>query len=504
MMNNNIILNASLPQLIKSLLKPECYPHPTHTIELIETHISWLLLAGEFVYKIKKPITLPFLDYGTLEKRRACCEAELHLNQRYAPDIYLEVVTIVGTVEHPYINSDGVCIEFAVKMRRFDTSDRLDHVCDRGELQAKHIHDLAKVIATFHSNTAKANVNSPYGSPERVIAPMLENFNELRSMISNHECITKLDALEVWTQQEFEHLTPKLIGRKTDGYIRECHGDLHLGNLVLINGYVRLFDCIEFNEEFRWIDVVSDIAFTYIDLLDHHQAGLAGRLLNDWLCLSGDFDGMLIFRLYAVYRALIRAKVAAIKAEQCHEDTSEVHRYIVLAEQIASPPKAKLIITHGLSGSGKTTAANTLLLNDNYGCTICLRSDIERKRLFGLTATDKSNSTLAGGIYTQEAHHLTYLRLHDIAESLLVTGWSVIVDAAFLKYTERTDFHNLAIKSGVDFHILAPKATLEELRIRILDRLEKGHDASEATIEVLEHQVATFDPLKKDELSYLV
>lgn len=160
MENNNSLYNESLPQLIKALLKPESYPHSAQHVELIETHISWLLLAGEFVYKIKKPITLPFLDYGTLEKRHAFCKAELRLNQRYAPDIYLEVIAIAGTPENPNFNDDGAPIEFAVKMRRFDEAGRLDRMCARGELQTTHISDLAEVIVCFHHDAAKAEVNT--------------------------------------------------------------------------------------------------------------------------------------------------------------------------------------------------------------------------------------------------------------------------------------------------------------------------------------------------------
>jgi uncharacterized protein len=502
--NNSLICNETLPQLIKALLKPENYPHPVQQVELVETHISWLLLAGEFVYKIKKPITLPFLDYSTLEKRHRCCEAELRLNQRYASDIYLDVVAVVGSPENPRFSGDGAPIEFAVKMHRFDEAGRLDHVSDRGELQPKHVSELAEVIVTFHRNADKANGHSLFGFPDKVIAPVLESFNELQALISDPKCLAKLDSLEAWVRAEFNRLVPLFLLRKAGGYIRECHGDLHLGNLVLIDKHLRLFDCIEFNEYFRWIDVVSDVAFAYIDLLDHQQPGLAGWFLNEWLTLSGDFDGMPVFRFYAVYRALVRAKVAAIRAKQNHGDISEVQGYIALAEQIVSPPKIKLIITHGLSGCGKTTAANNFLLDDSFGCTIRLRSDVERKRLYGLAITEKSGSPLGGGIYVKEAHQLTYRRLYDLAERLLIAGWSVIVDAAFLKHEERRDFLALASKSGADFHILAPKATLAELRVRILERLKKGHDASEATIEVLEHQIATFDPLNEDELSFLI
>lgn len=501
-------MHEPLPLIIKALLEPECYPHLVQHVELVETHISWLLLAGEFAYKIKKPITLPFLDYGTLVKRHACCDAELRLNRRFAPDIYLDVVAIVGTPENPRFggngDDEGTPIEFAVKMRRFDEAGRLDHVCARGELELTHISSLAGTIVTFHRNAAIADVTTRFGTPDEVMAPALENFKELHSLLSDKECRTKLDALLAWTRAEFNRLTPQFAARKAAGQIRECHGDLHLGNIVLIDGRVTLFDCIEFNEDLRWIDVASEISFTYIDLLDHQQPRLAGWFLNEWLRCSGDYDAMPLLRYYAVYRALVRAKVAAIRAGQNQGDISETRKYIMLAERLTSPPKPRLVITHGLSGCGKTTASTPLLLDDASGGTIRLRSDVERKRLFGLTATAKSHSALDGGIYTQAAHLRTYYRLHELAQGLLAAGWSVIVDAAFLKRAERSLFRALATQEGVEFRILAPQASPAQLRARVAARLKKEHDASEATLEVLEQQMAVIEPLDADERNYLL
>lgn len=494
---------ASLPSIIKALLEPERYPDLAQRVELIETHASWVLLAGEYAYKIKKPITLPFLDYGTLDKRKSCCEAELRLNQRFAPDIYLDVVSIVGAPENPRLSNSGTPIEYAVKMRRFAEAGRLDHVCTRGELEPAQVSALADAIIRFHHNATIAPHNTRFGSPDEVIAPVLENFKELNALLSDAKCKVRLDKLLAWAQIECKRLAPHFAARKAAGKVRECHGDLHLGNIVLIDGQVTLFDCIEFNEDFRWIDVASDIAFVYVDLLDHHQPGLAGWLLNEWLSLDGDYNAMPVLRFYAAYRALVRAKVAAIRAQQNQGDISETLEYIALAERITSLPKQKLIITHGLSGCGKTTVSTLMLLNDKTGGMLRLRSDIERKRLFGLTTTSKSNSSLDSGIYRQEAHQLTYQHLYDLAKELLNTGWSVIVDAAFLKRAERANFHLLATQVGIGFSILAPQSTPQQLRARVAARLESGHDASEATIEVLEQQMRFIEPLDEHELHYV-
>lgn len=497
-------MHAPLPNIIKALLEPERYPDPAQRVELIETLISWLLLAGEFAYKIKKPITLSFLDYGTLERRRVCCEAELRLNRRFAPDIYLDVVAIVGTPDNPRFGDEGAPIEFAVKMHRFDEAGRLDRVCARGELAATQVSALADAIIAFHRDAAIPPFQTRFGSPNEVLAPMLANFQELNTLLSDEECRIKLGALLTWTHQEFNRLAAHFAARKAEGHVRECHGDLHLANLVLIDGRVMLFDCIEFNEDLRWIDVANDIAFTYVDLLDHHQPGLAGWLLNEWLSGSGDYDAIPVLRFYAAYRTLVQAKIAAIRAGQAQADISETREYIALAERLTSPPKPCLIITHGLAGCGKTTESTRLLQGGTKALTIRLRSDVERKRLFGLAASARSNSPLDGGIYGQEAHRLTYRRLQDLAKQLLEAGWSVIVDAAFLKRIERATFRALATQAGAEFHILAPQVSTAELRARIVARLEQGHDASEATLDVLELQMASIEPLDADERNCLL
>ena len=500
----------SLPPLIEALCEPTRYPDPAPRVEWIETHASWLLLAGDFAYKIKKPITLPFLDYGTLEKRRECCTEELRLNRRFAPALYLEVVALHGTLENPRFDGAGDPIEFAVKMRRFDEAGRLDHVCARGELTPEHLSALADAVVNFHRNAASASADTRFGSPALVLNTALKNFTELLSpelqIFFDTTYPARLDALHAWTRREGERLTPYFLARQAAGRIRECHGDLHLGNLVLINGQLTLFDCIEFNEDFRWIDVASDIAFTYVDLLDHRQPGLAGGLLNEWLNRSGDYEALPVFRFYAVYRALVRAKVAAIRGRQNKgpNDFSEVLDYVTLAERLVAPPKPRLIITHGLSGCGKTRASTRLLLGDSYAATLRLRSDVERKRLFGLAATASSGSPTAGGIYGQDANQRTYQRLHDLARQTLADRWSMVVDAAFLKRAERDAFRALASEMGADFFILAPQATPAQLRERIQARLAKGRDASEATLDVLEKQRIWIETLDADEANLLL
>ncbi len=511
--HGNMAPHPNLPPLINALLDPARYPDPAAGVEMMQTHISWVLLAGDFAYKIKKPLTLPFLDYGTLEQRRVCCEDELRLNRRFAPELYLDVVAIGGTPEQPTLGRlgqpvTGDAIEYALKMRRFDEAGRLDHVCARGELTNGHIRQLSDAVLAFHVAAAVAAPDTPFGAPAQVLAQALENFDELETLLKRPEDQRQLAALRAWTQASFARLQAQFGARKAQGFVRECHGDLHLGNLVLIDGHVTLFDCIEFNQALRWIDVASEIAFTYIDLLDHGHAGLAASLLNQWLSDTGDYAAATLLRFYAVYRALVRAKVAALRvAQDAGNDAGDyaaARAYLALAQRVANPDKACLTITHGLSGSGKSTVAMQRLLADPCGNTVRLRSDVERKRLFKLAAQESSASPLDGGIYHQDASKLTYQRLADLAAQLLAAGWSVIVDAAFLRRAERERFRALAEQAGVEFAILAPQATAQELASRIESRQAQGQDASEATLAVLEQQMGVIEALDAEELAMVL
>ncbi len=429
----------------------------------IETHISWVLLAGGFAWKVKKPLTLPFLDYSTVDKRRVCCEEELRLNRRFAPQLYLEVVDLNG--------------EPAVKMRRFDEAQRLDHVCANCDLTGAQLSTFARDLSAFQ---AAVPPTSTFGSPDTILADALENFEELERLLP--DAVGHLGRLKQWTQEEFARRQSDFVRRRAQGYIREGHGDLHLGNLVLLDGRIVPFDGIEFNAGFRHIDVASEIAFTLLDLLDHQRPGLATWLLSEWLTYSGDFDALTVLRFYLVYRALVRAKVAALQ-----ENRDDSLNYLSFALRLIQPPTPTLTITCGLSGSGKTYLSSRRLASADFLHTVRIRSDVERKRLHGLSP----EATSGGTIYGPAATLRTYAHLAEVAEHALRAGWSVIVDAAFLKRAERTAFARLAGALGVGFALLAPEATPETCAARLAAR--RG-DASEATPAVLADQLRWFEP----------
>ena len=487
-----------LPPLIAALLDPARYPHPAASVALVETHASWILLAGEVAYKLKKPITLPFLDYGTLARREACCRAELELNRRLAPDLYQEVVPIGGTEHDPRLGARPA-IEWAVRMQRFDEAGRLDHVAARGELHPEQLAQLAATVHAFHAAAASAAPGSRFGTPAAVIGAARENFVELRELLAAADQ-PLVERLAVWTEEEFARRRADFVSRKSGNRIREGHGDLHLGNLALIGGRVVPFDCIEFNDDFRWNDPASEVAFVWIDLLDHGKPGLAAWFLTAWMEASGDVAAMAVLPFYAVYRAVVRAKVAALRSRQespadAERELAAARDYLALAMRIAAPQAPTLEITCGLSGSGKTTASTARLLASADGRLIRVRSDVERKRLFGLNPLD-SSAAVPGGIYGEEANRRTYGRLGALARTLLVAGWPVIVDAAFLRRSERLDFSALAAEAQVEFRILLAEAPVETLRQRLQARTG---DASEATLAVLEHQIGWFEPPGADE-----
>ena len=235
---------------------------------LIETHISYVLLTGQFAYKIKKAVELGFLDFRSLAARRLDCEEELRLNRRLAPKLYLDVVEIKGSVEAPALGGAGPVIEYAVKMREFSQEALASRMLARGELSAAHIDALAAKVAAFHQSACVAAIGGPLGTPENVLSTALQNFVQIRPLLDTHAEVADLDALAAWTQHQHAACAASMVQRRGEDFVRECHGDLHLGNIAFFEHELTIFDCIEFSEGMRWIDVMSEVAFTAMDLRD--------------------------------------------------------------------------------------------------------------------------------------------------------------------------------------------------------------------------------------------
>ncbi len=495
-------------QLIKSLQNPVLFDHPVIKFEVIETHISWVLLTGQYAYKIKKPVNFGFLDFSTLEKRQFYCNEELRLNRRLAPKLYLEVITISGSELNPEINSSGPVIEYAVKMLQFPQDTQLDRLLINHRLNKEIMVLLANKIANFHLTINTIDTNSDFGNFEHVRQPVLDNFLHIRTNIKNKDILSRLTLIENWSKQQFERWSDLINQRKEGGFVRECHGDMHLRNIAFWDNEIIIFDCIEFNKNFYWIDVISEIAFLIMDLDDRNQERLALRFLNHYLEITGDYGGLKLLRFYKVYRALVRAKVNAlrigqenIESPEYKETTNEFLQYIDLANQYIQPNNPCLLINHGLSGSGKSFCTSLIL--DKYPA-IKIRSDVERKRLFKMTQADDSSTSVGHGIYTKKATEKVYAHMVDLAEGLLTEGYSVVIDAANLKSEQRQLFAELGKSLNIPFVILNYHADVNILKERVYQRSKHQKDASDATIDVLEHQINNYIPLSTEEKTITV
>ena len=494
--------------LLRGLMRPQSYPHAVGTIERIETHISIVLLTGRYAYKIKKPLSLGFLDFSTLAARRHFCEEELRLNRRLVPDLYLDVVAICGSPDAPYLASRdaGGALEYAVKMQQFPQRALLDRMLSSGELTGLQVNELAQIVAVFHAKVARATSEDPYGTPASVAAPMRQNFTQMRAFLQAQGESQALDELEQWSLAEHAALAPLMEQRHRDGHVRECHGDLHLGNIACVDGQIRIFDCIEFNPGLRWTDVAAEIGFLVMDFSVRARPDLGARFLNAYLEITGDYAAVRLLPYYLVYRAMVRAKVACIHSHQTGITASqreaanmEFAQHIRLARTFTRKPQPCLLITCGVAGSGKTTATQALVEQLGHLGALRIRSDIERKRLHGLAGAARSVSAVGAGLYSETATRGTYDELYRLAQLLIEAGWPVIVDASFLLRSQRTRFRALAAAAGVPFLLLDCHAAAGELRRRVAQREAAGNDASEATLAVLEHQLDTVEPLAADE-----
>ena len=500
-------VTAMYPPLIESLRVPQAYSHQVEEIRVLETHISWVLLTGEFAYKIKKPVNLGFLDFSTLELRRQSCEDEFYLNCRLIHDLYLSVVPITKLRNQSLVGGEGEPIEFAVKMRQFDQQDLANEMLKSGRLLESHVNQLAVTIAAFHQGAKRFSMKD-VDINSSIHKPVKENFRQLRQNSNDKEFEVVLENLESWSLQQSKALSEIFISRIEEGFVRECHGDLHLRNLVHWDGEIRPFDCIEFSKSLRSVDVMSEIAFLVMDLDDHERPDLAHSFLNTYLEETGDYAGLIVLPFYCVYRAMVRAKVAAIRLSQddlteheSKEQLSQCQKYLQLAQRYTHSTTPSLSITYGLSGSGKTTGSQALIRRDG---AIRIRSDVERKRLFSLTSEARTESGIGSGIYSPQATIQTFDRLASLAVTILKAGVSVIVDATFLKQSQRERFQKIAVEENVPFQIYSFHADESVLRERIRHRQLVNQDASDATMEVLNHQLKTMEPLTRIEMQFEV
>jgi uncharacterized protein len=477
--------------MIAALSAPGAYPPPVDRVELVETHISWVFLAGDYAYKFKKPLDLGFLDFRDRARRLHYCREELRLNGRLAPDIYLDVVGARETPQGWRVGPLEEDAEPAVRMRRFPAAARLDRRLAAGELEAAALETFALALAKFQRDLPPAPPEAGYGDAAAAARPALANFTALPADDLDAEVAGTLQRLEAWTRAQAVSLAGRFDARLAAGFVREGHGDLHLANLVMLDGRIAAFDGIEFDPALRWIDVQSEVAFLLMDLESRGRGDLGWRFYNAWLAALGDYDGLALLNWYLVYRHLVRAKIDGIRRAQGGLDADESGQlqarqaaHIGLAARHAQPPAPLLVLMHGLSGSGKSHLARRLapLLPAAW-----VRSDLERKRLHGLEALDSAAGEVGAGLYDAASTERTYARLAEIARTALGAGISLVVDAAFLEAQRREEFVGLALERGARPLVLACEAPAEVLRRRVAARRD---DPSDAGLAVLEAQLA--------------
>lgn len=489
------MIDTCLPALIQQMLQPGFYPHSvTEPVQLIQTHISFVLLTGDYTYKIKKPVDFGFLDYSTLEKRQHFCTQELLMNRRTAPEIYLEVLPIIQSDDKfhfgsnsPEITPAEVVVEYALKMREFPQDSLLLSLLERGQLTEQLMADLGREVAKFHSTAITNSYIRTFGEVSQIRTAIDNNYLISQKYIVGPQTQTQYQETKDYTDAFFAK-NPELFERRiANNKIRECHGDLHLRNITLWQDKIFLFDCIEFNEPFRFVDVMYDIAFTVMDLESRGRRDLGNVFLNTYIEQTGDWEGLQVLPLYLSRQAYVRAKVTSLMLDDASVSTDEkaqilqtAAHYYKLAWEYTKPRRGKLTLMSGLSGSGKSTVARYLARRTG---AIQIRSDAVRKHLGGISLNERGGQDL----YSDEMTAQTYGRLLELGIILAERGWNVILDAKFDRQKLRTDAINLAQSHGLSWQIIYCNAPIAVLRERLQQR--RG-DIADATAELLSSQQA--------------
>jgi aminoglycoside phosphotransferase family enzyme/predicted kinase len=481
---------AELPRHLAGLMSPAAYPHPVQDVQLVETHISWVLLTGDYAYKIKRPVSYPFVDLKSPERRAFYCAEELRLNRRFAPELYLHVCEVREEGGSVRIGGSGRVVEHCVKMRQFSRDQELDRLLDAGQIEPDALAAFGRELALIHARLPVAEPSQPWGTAEQVRRGMLANIEQYEQA-AQRAGLRADPNLRAEVTVRLTALAREIDARRAQDRIRECHGDLHARNIVRRGSKLVAFDCMEFEPAFRWIDVAEEVALLVADLRARGYPRHAHAFLAGYLAQSGDFELCRVLDLYKTHRALTRAKVAVMEGALADHDAQ-----LAEARRSVTQKSPLLVLIAGLSGSGKTWLAQRLA--PDLGA-IHLRSDVERKRLAGLAERDDSGSATGAGLYTSDNTHRVYAHLAKCAEDVLAGGYPVIVDATFLLRSQRALFAELARRMRVRLQLVYCDAPISLLQKRIEARHAAGGDASEADLAVLDWQLKHCEPIDPTE-----
>ncbi|MBS0579279.1 MAG: AAA family ATPase [Proteobacteria bacterium] len=493
---------------MQGLLQARAYPHPVETVELIETHISWVLLTGEFAYKIKRPIHYRFVDMRSAVHRAYLCREELRLNRRFAPELYLQVCSITLDSGDARIDGTGAAVEHAVQMRQFAKGEELRELLAEDAITPSALEVFGHDVARIHARLPVARDQHPLGHPDAWRHIALDNIAECLQVAEATGQAEHSLMLEVQGRllAEIEHARPLRVRRRGAGRVRECHGDLHAGNVVRHGGQLLAFDCLEFDPALRWIDVADEIAFLLVDLEFFQRPACGHAFLSAYLTESGDYQAARLLGLFKAHRALVRARVTALCAQPRRtgrsDASSQFHEYLECARRALEIHAPFLILMCGLSGSGKTWLARQLA---PPLAAMHLRSDIERRRgHHGSDVASRGPRHSAEGLYSTEAMKEVYERLLACTADLLAGGYTAIVDATFARREDRERFRILSKEVGAKCCIAYCHAPDSVLQHRIVDRLARGDDPSEADLEVLSWQRERFQRPDSSEADMVV
>lgn len=489
------------PELVEALLRPQAYPpeERPERVELVEIHISWLFLTGGYVYKVKKPLDLGFLDFTTLERRRSFCEQEVSLNRRLSPEVYLGVVEIHLGPQGYAVEGSGELVEYAVKMRQLPGDRALRELLRHGDASPEMVPRLAHKVWEFHTGAETGPEITRLGGLEAVRANMEENFHQTREFIGQTIPQRVFDRIRAFCEPFVEVRQDLFQRRQQEGRVRDCHGDLHTSNIFLLNGDVSIIDCIEFNQRFRYSDVASDLAFLAMDIDYCDEPGLSRLLVDTYIEASGDTGLRETLDFYKCYRAYVRGKVNSFRlrdqelpAEEKAAVASKARRYFDLAASYTPDLPPFLLIIAGLMGTGKSFVAKSLA-----GClkTKVLSSDVLRKELAGVPSMERHHEAWGTGLYDEEQSDATYQELHRRARTRLEAGRSTILDASYRSREWRQGARQVASECGVPFLAVECVAPEEVLRQRLEARVRRPGVPSDGRWEIFHQQREAFEPV---------
>ena len=495
---------TALPPLVQGLLSPEAYPHRPAEVELRQTHISYLFFAGEYVYKVKKPLDLGFLDYSTLEKRRAMCEAEVVLNRRLCERAYLGTVPIVEQGSGYIVEGDGQPAEYAVKMVRLPDEGMMTPLLERDAVTPGMVRRIALRVAEFHASSERNETIDRYGGLETAMVNWRENFEQTEPYIGRTITHDQFDEIRAFVEGVAADEADLFAERVRQGYARDCHGDLRADAICFWDdGGVCIFDCIEFNDRFRYSDTAADIAFLAMDLEHRGRRALSDELMGAYLRASLDSTLPLLLPFYKCYRAYVRGKVDGFQIDQPEIDEAQrraqrdlARSYFELAYQYATETPARaLIITVGVTGSGKSYLANALAAR--LGAAV-FSSDVVRKRLQGIDPSEPREDPYEQGIYRPEVTEQTYRTLLDEARRWLERGKPVVLDASYLRRSHRDAALRLAYATDASFLALECEADEALIWERLSERRGEQRVVSDGRWEIYQRQQEQREPV--DEL----